>query len=318
MTTNKNRYLILDITNLLYRTFYAHKQEDDITIAGLAQHTGLVMLNKLFREYPCKKMIMCFDRKSWRKDYTASKQCVSQKPYKGNRRQKMTPKEKEKYQQFLDHLDSFETLIRDHTAIVALAEDGLEADDLVAGTVQVLSDPQISPLDDASDENELVIVSSDKDMIQLLEYPNVTLIDPNTGTKRTLKEWDNDPKWFMFEKCIRGDTSDNVMSARPHIKKQRLKRAYNDAYQLANLMNETWITPDGREVRVKDLFNENKLLMDLHCQPEEIQKKIIKTVLKGLNNPGEFSFFHFMRHLGKFELKKISEQAQTFVPMLSR
>lgn len=314
-----SRYLLLDITNLLYRTFYAHKSEDDLTIAGLAQHTGLVMLNKMFRDYTPHKMIMCFDRRSWRKDYTESDECISQKPYKGNRRQKMTPKEKEKYQQFLKHLDSFETLIRDHTSIITLADEGLEADDLIAGAVQILSDPQLSPIDDDDQSsNELIVVSADKDLIQLLGYPNTTLIDPNTGKKRTLQEWDNDVDWFMFEKCIRGDRGDNVQSAKPNIKVNRLKRAYQDSYQYANLMNETWTMPDGREVRVKDLYNENKLLMDLHEQPEYIQKRMFKTILQGLENPGHFSYFHFMKHLGQFELKKIAEQAETFIPMLSR
>lgn len=304
------KYLVLDITNLLYRTFFAHKTEDDITVAGLAAHTALVTINKYFRNFKPHKIIMCFDRPSWRKEYTKSEDCISKKLYKGHRRQKMTPKEKEKYQLFLRHLDDFETIIRDHTAIVTLASQGLEADDLVAGFIQTVSVME--------DDAEFIIVSSDKDFIQLLAYDSVRLINPADGKDRTLEEWDGDAELFMFEKCIRGDTGDNVQSARPRCKKTRILKAYNDDYERANLMMETWSNQDGDEFVVKQLFAENKLLMDLRCQPEDVQKKIVTTVLQGINNPGTFSYFHFMGFCGRFDLKKIAEQADNFVNMLSR
>jgi hypothetical protein len=304
------KYLVLDVTNILYRTFFAHKTEDDITVAGLASHTALVTINKYYKAYKPHKIIMCFDRSSWRKEYTKSEQCISGKPYKGNRRQKMTPKEKAKYELFLSHLNDFEEMIRDHTSIVTLAGDGLEADDLVAGTIQT-----VGIMDD---DAEFIIVSGDKDMIQLLKYKNVELIDPATGKQRTLKEWDGDAKLFMFEKCLRGDLGDNVQAAYPRVRKQRILKAYNDPYERANLMMETWTAPDGKQFLVKELFAENMMLMDLESQPEEIQQRIVRTVIGGLNSPGTFSYFHFVRYCGQYELKKVIEQAEQFVPMLSR
>lgn len=304
------KYLVLDITNLLYRTFYAHKTEDDITVAGLASHTALVTINKYVKQFKPHKIIMCFDRHSWRKDYTASEECVSKKPYKGTRRQKMTPKDKERYELFLSHLDDFESMMRDHTSIITLAGKGLEADDLVAGSIQTLSV--------MDDEAEFIVVSADKDMIQLLGYPNVRLINPADGKDRTLDEWDGDAELFMFEKCIRGDAGDNVQGARPRCKKTRIMKAWTDDYERANLMMETWTDQHGTEFVVKQLFEENRKLMDLRCQPEEIQKQIVTTVIEGINNPGTFSYFHFMKFLGKYELKKVAEQAEQFVQMLSR
>ena len=56
------RYLIFDISNILYRTFYANKGDDDITLAGLAQHAALTTLNKYFKEYKPNKVVMTFDR----------------------------------------------------------------------------------------------------------------------------------------------------------------------------------------------------------------------------------------------------------------
>jgi hypothetical protein len=303
------KYLMFDMSNLLYRTFFAHHTEDDITIAGLASHSALTTLNKYMREQKPNKVVAAFDRTSWRKEYTKSDECISKKPYKGNRRQSMTPAQKIKYEQFCSHLNDFETLIADHSSIITLAGATLEADDLMAGFVQVVT---LEP------ENEVVIISGDKDMIQLLRFPNVRVIDPASGKDRSLEEWNGDADYFMNMKCIRGDAGDNVSSAFPKVRETRIAKAYADPYERANLMNETWTGADGRTFVVKDLFKENQLLMDLAAQPDDIQKLIVKTVVNAIKNPGKFSYFHFMKFLGKYELKKVAEQADNFVPLLSR
>lgn len=300
---------IFDMSNILYKTFFVHHNEDEITIAGLAMHSALVTLNKYFREQKFNKIIMVFDRSSWRKEYTSSAECISKKPYKGNRRQSMTPGQKAKYELFCQHLADFEQLVTNHSSIITLAADRLEADDLMAGAIQVLSlDPT----------NEMVLISADKDMIQLLGYPNVKLLDPATGKFRTLDEWNGSAEYFMFMKCLRGDAGDNVGSALPRVRETRIKKAYDDPYERANMMNETWNGADGTTFVVKALYKENELLMDLAAQPDDIQKLMIKTVVNAIKNPGKFSYFHFLQFLGRFDLKKVAEQADSFVPLLSR
>lgn len=303
------KYLVFDMSNLLYRTFFAHTQEEDQTIAGLASHSALITLNKYFREHKPHKVVAVFDRSSWRKEYTASEACISKKPYKGNRRQTMTPQQKLKYEQFCGHVNDFENLIMDNTTIIGLAGARLEADDLIGGFVQIQTlDPT----------NEIVIISQDQDMIQLLRYPNTRVVDPASGKDRTLDDSDGDADYFMFFKCIRGDTGDNVRSAYPKVRETRIKKAYTDAFERANLMNETWTGPDGTTYVVKELYKENQLLMDLTMQPEDIQKLIVKTVLSGIKRQTKFSYFDFMKFLGKYQLKKVAEQADNFVPLLSR
>jgi len=302
------KYMILDISNLLYRTYYANKNEDELTIAGLAQHQALLTLNKYFRENSPDKIVMAFDRKAWRINYTLSERCISGKKYKGNRRKDMTDKERAKYESFLEHLNQFEELMRLHTSVICLAADGLEADDLVAGFVQEYAGP----------ENEIIAISTDKDYIQILGHENVKLIDPATGNERTLEEWGGSADLFMFEKCIRGDAGDNVQSAYPRVRKTRIMKAWEEPLERVNMMEETWTNQDGKTMLVKEVFKENELLMDLAKQPQEWRDIMDKTIKENMENPGKFSLFQFMKFLGKFEMNKVADNVNTFAAMLSR
>jgi hypothetical protein len=302
------KYMILDISNLLYRTYYANKNEDELTIAGLAQHQALLTLNKFYREQNPDKIVMAFDRKAWRIEYTTSELCISGKKYKGHRRKDMTEKERTKYENFLEHLRQFEELMKLHTSVICLAADGLEADDLVAGFVQKYAAP----------ENEIIAISTDKDYIQILKHENVKLIDPASGKERTLEEWGGDADLFMFEKCIRGDSGDNVQSAYPRVRKTRIMKAWEDPLERVNMMEETWVNQEGKTMLVKEVFKENEMLMDLSKQPQEWRDLMNKVIEENMENPGKFSLGKFMMFLGKFEMKKVADNVTTFAEMLSR
>jgi len=300
------KYLVLDISNLLYRTYYANKNEDELTIGGLAMHSAMLTIQKYYKLYKPNKIIMTYDRPNWRKKYTKGKDCVSGKVYKANRRQNMTGREQSKYEMFLEHIVNFENLMKEHTSVVCLAADQLEADDLVGGVVQ-----------EYSENNEIIIVSTDKDFIQLLGYPNVKLISPIDGKPRTLEEWDNDAELFMFTKCLRGDNGDNVQSAFPRVRMVKILEAYNDPLKRVNMMEEKWTNHRGKEMIVKKVFKENEILMDLRKQPDEIRELIKTTVISEMENPGKYSYFHFMKFLGKYKLKKMAENAEQFAKMLN-
>lgn len=300
-------FLVYDISNILYRTFFAHKQEDDSTIAGLAIHTALVTLNKYFRQYkPKKKVVMAFDSSSWRKEYTSSEQCISKKPYKGNRRKDMSPSQQAKYMRFIEHLREFEKLISEHTTIIALRGEKLEADDLIAGFIQRHPDDNI------------VLISSDSDMLQLLKNPNLKIISPATDKELTLEEFDNDPKLYLFTKCLRGDPTDNIQSALPRVPSTRIRKAYKDPFERVQLMKEFWKDHEGNEFQVEKLFEENKMLIDLEAQPEQIREHLETVLNEQLSKERKFSLFHILKFCGKYELNKVKENIDSFVPLLSR
>ena len=314
MTMNKlpdiqPAWLVFDISNLLYRTFFSQKNETDEELAGLATHQALTTLNKYFKIYkPTKGVVMAFDRSSWRKEYTASDKCISKRPYKGTRRKDMTPSQREKYARFMDHLAEFETLIIEHTTIVTLVYDSLEADDLIAGFCQLHS----------SAADPIMVITADSDMLQLAKNPGVTIISPATDKPQSLADYFDDPEYYVFQKCLRGDSTDNVQSAYPRVRATRIRKAYEDPFERVQLMKETWVSPAGTEFVVEQLFAENEKLIHLEKQPQDIRDLIEAVVTVAMQKKRQFSMFHIMKFIGKYKLNRIKDSIDQYIALLSR
>lgn len=308
------RILLIDASNILYRTFFAHIKESlDVNI-GLCHHFALSTINKYYNQTKADDVVLAFDDHSWRKSYTDDlSTCVTYKKYKGTRRKDMTPSDREKMEKFDSHIKEFIELFRDKTRIIVLHKKYLEADDLIAGFIQAHSD------------DEHILVSSDKDFMQLLVRNNLKIIDPATDKERTLSEYNDDPDYFIFKKCIRGDAGDNVMSAYPRLRDTKIEEAYRDSLLRTNIMqnkfnvlvNDTNGNPIEHNFVTQAVYDENILLMDLTAQPDFIRELIDKTITKAIATRGKFNYMEFLRFCGKYELNNIRDRVESFVPMLS-
>jgi 5'-3' exonuclease len=220
-----------------------------------------------------------------------------------------------------------------------IAAPGAEADDVIGRFIQL------------HPEDEIVIVSSDTDYYQMIshlvqQYNGITkeliTIDGNFGDngkpiidKKTMEHKHiGDPAWLLFEKCIRGDKSDNVFSAYPGVRKKGTKNkiglleAYADrdkkGYNWNNLMLQRWTDHDGVEHRVLDDYERNKVLIDLTAQPQEVidsvDTAIVNCVLTDsvtLQPPRDVNF-QFMKFCGKHDLVRLSEHPQDIVSWLAK
>lgn len=212
-------------------------------------------------------------------------------------------------------LNAFREITTLHTSIITLSVPGAEADDVIGIFCQ----------EHANENDEIFIVSGDKDFTQLLNLPNVYLVNPDDGKLRNQpgdKIYYDDIDFFMFEKCVRGDKGDNVFSAYPRVRINKIKQAYEDPYERANFMNTTWSVEndDGSKTvyRVGDLFEENKLLMDLRMQPKEVRDDVIAAINNAVANPGKYSNFHFMKFIGQYKLQVLSDKLSQFTDMFSQ
>ena len=150
------------------------------------------------------------------------------------------------------------------------------------------------------------------------------VIDKKTKEPKTIP----DPQWILFEKCMRGDASDNVFSAYPGVRTKGTKNsvglleAYADitkrGFAWNNLMLQRWTDHNGQEHRVLDDYQRNRTLIDLRAQPEEIKSKINDTIQEGctaLNRPMVGA--HFLKFCGKYDMNRLSDQSTGFADLLS-
>jgi 5'-3' exonuclease len=284
-------YIIVDTANTFFRARHVVRGDADIKV-GMALHIMFNSIKKAWQDFEGKHVVFCLEGRSWRKDFY--------KPYKANRaeaRAAMTVKEQEEDKLFWETFDAFKDFVINKTNCTVLHHPQLEADDLIAGFIQ--SHP----------EDNHVIISTDSDFHQLLatnvkQYNGVTeethtlegiidkkgklVKDKKTGEPKKIPE----PEWILFEKCIRGDSSDNVFSAYPGVRvkgtknKVGLQEAFEDrnkkGWAWNNLMLQRWVDHEGVEHRVLDDYQRNRTLIDLAAQPDNIKSIIAETLDKNL------------------------------------
>jgi hypothetical protein len=135
---------------------------------------------------------------------------------------------------------------------------------------------------------------------------------------------------MLFEKCMRGDTSDNVFSAYPGVRtkgtknKVGLMEAFADrnskGYSWNNLMLQRWVDHNGEEHRVLDDYQRNVQLCDLTAQPAEIRNLIEETintnaVPKTVDQVG----IRMLKFCNTWDMKKIADNIQQYaVPFQAR
>ena len=314
--------LILDVNNIVYRNFFvalhSKKGLDDEELhfnTAISYELILNGLSKFHSKFGSDKLVLAFDTpNSWRKIYTKEDpNRISKNIYKDGRLKSLTESQKAKLAKFSKSVEEFYEVMKSHTNLIVLKEELLEADDLIAGYVQKYKDEQH------------IIVSTDKDFLQLLTNSNVQIADPESLKFRNLEDFDNDPVYFMYQKCFRGDKGDNVQNAFPKLRETRIKKAYTgDKFEFENLMKNTFsveVLKDGKVEKynyiTEDIFKENKLLMDLTLQPQDIRELMDLSIEDAMLTRNKFSMVNFLKFLGKYNMDNIVQNIDKYTHLLA-
>lgn len=316
-------YILVDTANLFFRARHVTRGDLNDKV-GMSLHVTLNGVRKAWKDFDGKHVVFALEGRSWRKDHY--------EPYKRNRseaRAALNPREAEEDRVFWETFDQFKNFVVEKTNCTVLHHPRLEADDLIAGWIA------------AHPNDDHVIVSTDGDFAQLVaanvkQYNGVTGITtthegyfdekgkPVVDKKTKEVKPAPDPQWLIFEKCMRGDISDNVFSAYPGVRekgtknKVGLREAFADratkGWAWNNLMLQRWVDHEGKEHRVLEDYERNRLLCDLTQQPEEI-KQIIKDTIDqhiGLNKDITQVGIRLLKFCASYDLNKIAEQAQSY------
>jgi 5'-3' exonuclease len=294
---------------------------------AMALHLTLASTNQIVKRFGIDHVAFCLEGKSWRKSYYA--------PYKKNRvvdTLSQTEAEVEENKLFWETYDTFIQFLKGKTNVSVLHDPKAEADDLIARFIHL------------HPEDETFIISTDTDYLQLIT-PKVKQYSGVTGELITLEGYFDDkdrpvkdkeknpklledPQYLLFKKCMRGDATDNVFSAWPGVrekgssKKAGLIEAYADrtkrGFDWNNMMLQRWTDHDGNEVRVRDAYERNRVLIDLTAQPDDVKLSVDTNIREGVRRTTIPQVgIHLMKFASKFSLNKIADNAETYAKWLN-
>ena len=195
------------------------------------------------------EMVLCYDsRHYWRRDYFPE--------YKHSRRKSRGTDDKN-WDIIFDCLNTIKEEVKTNMPYKSIEVYGAEADDIIATLCSESSD-------------EVMILSGDKDFIQLQKFPNVKQYSPIT--KKMINGMNPDD--YLKEHVLKGDTSDGV----PNVLSP--DNTFVDGIRQRPLSKKKialMVDGDFPNDEIKRNYQRNKKLIDLTCSPDELRSEILDT-----------------------------------------
>ena len=245
--------ILLDYSQTVIGSFMAVSRGKPVVEEDLLRHTILnsirMFRNKFTKDYG-EMVICCDDKDNWRKEIFPE--------YKANRR-KNRENDPTDWKTLFELLHEMREELTKYFPYKVMHVDTAEADDIIGVLIE------------HCEENPTLILSSDKDFIQLQKYQGVRQWSPLQK-----KFVVGDPVESLYDKTIRGDTGDGV----PNI-------LSSDDTLITEGKRQTPVTKKKMELwrgkKPEEFCNEamlrnyhrNKTLVDLRETPESIRINIV-------------------------------------------
>jgi len=247
--------ILLDYSQIALSNIIVQKLNDENMIRHMILNS-IRMYNKRHRkEYG--QMVICADgMNTWRRQYFPE--------YKGMRR-------KGKEESTMDWNEIFRIVnlireeIQENLPYKVMHMEGCEADDIIGAlAIRTQEFGQGEPV---------MIVSSDKDFIQLQKYNNVKQFSPIQKKAVT----DKNPRTYLFNHVMRGDSGDGIPNV---LSKDDTFMSGGKQTPLRQTRIDDWAANADKlkDYMPEDLYRNyqrNKTLIDLNEIPQHIQESII-------------------------------------------
>jgi 5'-3' exonuclease len=235
---------------------------------GLVRHmvlNSLRMYIQKFRGEYGNELVLCYDSKRyWRREFF---------PYYKGTRKKDREKSSFNWSQIFEVLNEIRDEIREHMPYTVMEVDGAEADDIISVLTSFIACKNIRLQKDMQPAEKVLILSGDKDFIQLQKFPWLKQYNP------VLKKFvcGMNPKQYITEHVLKGDKSDGIPNflspdetfiegkrQRPLIKKTLDKIVHLSPEQFCN------------EEQMK-YYKRNLTLIDFSYIPKKVKEDILQS-----------------------------------------
>ena len=248
---------------------------------GLLRH---MVLNSL-RSYKQKfgdefgeMVIACDDKNYWRKQVFPY--------YKANRKKARDSSELD-WSMIFDVFNKIKTEIKEFFPYRVIQVDSAEADDIIATLVE-------------HHQEKVLILSGDKDFVQLQQHPFVRQYDP------IRKKWitHNDPKKYLYEHILKGDSGDgipNVLSDDDTFVTNKRQKPLTQK-KMDGLVSASMMDPSTLQN-----YNRNQKLVDLSFVPSHIKEQVLTKYQEEQGKGRDKLFNYFIKHKLKHMMESIGE-----------
>lgn len=322
-TKPREKVVMYDFHNFMYRTIFAAQNEYMKSISDPNQESNKsdiylywrnFMLSNIFgyvKQFQPNKFIISVDSKrNWRKDVYSN--------YKAGRKEKL----KESPIDFEEFYPVANEFINDLKTIIpnmyVIEIDNCETDDIIA----VLSKEVFS-------HDEVIILSTDGDFKQLLQYKNVKIFNPDSKVKSFVTCMN--PKEELNLKIVIGDggngqgdnipnilvmdgyeqTGNRTIGVGEKVAQKILEHGIDSDFVIKKVCEKyPNISPSEAKDKIKSNYQRNLELISFESIPTEIKDKIISGYksyqLKTYNGKILFDYLHTKK------IKRVAEEFQIY------
>jgi 5'-3' exonuclease len=279
--------ILVDMNQCMISNLMMQTKIDDGLDENMVRHMVLNSIKsyrkKFHEEYG--ELVLCYDSKHyWRKEVF---------PYYKQNRKKDREKSSHNWSKIFEVLNKIRDEIRDNFPYIVMEIYGTEADDVIATLSKYISIQNIKKQKQNLPTEKVLILSGDKDFIQLKKYPCVSQYNPLQ--KKFVSGID--PKIYIKEHVIKGDKSDgipNFLSASDTFVTGKRQKP------ISKKNIDKWINCDPESYcNAEQLSNyhRNLRLIDLSMIPSEIENKIIEEFEKlNSSKPNKLSINYFIEN----------------------
>lgn len=243
------------------------------------------------------KLVFCADgRHYWRKS--------AFQYYKANRK-KYRDSSKFDWNLIFSTLNKIRDEVRDIFPYMVIHVDAAEADDIIGTLARYSQENELTGDGLVKVPQKVLIISGDKDFLQLQKYENVVQYSPLV--KRFLKT--DDPKKFLTEHILKGDSGDGV----PNFLSNDAVFVTQFARQrpIRKTKLDEWLSFKTPEEFCDDImlrnYKRNEMLIDLEFTPGDIQSKIIEIYESGKTGDTKKMLNYFVDNGLKYLIDSVSE-----------
>ena len=276
--------ILIDMNQIMISNLMMQLKGDALN-ENLVRHMVLTALRNFEKQYSSKygEIVLAYDSKHyWRKEAFPF--------YKQNRKKDREASDLD-WNAIFEVLNKIRDEIKTYFPYKVVEVYGAEADDVISTLTTYQSYRNIKLEKEGKEGEKILILSGDKDFIQLQKYPFVKQYNPIL--KKEIKH--PDPKAYAREHIIKGDKSDGI----PNFLSDDDTFVVGKRQKPISKKNlERWVNQDPLDFcttpETKANYMRNKKLIDLTCIPENLATEIV-SYYKALNNSEKkvpLEYFH--------------------------